>query len=64
MRVENVSYQINWKAFKPGMSVFIPCLDPIQAVADIAKVMKRLKVSFVTKVIIQDGVQGVRVWRT
>jgi hypothetical protein len=46
------------------MSVFIPCLDPIQAVADIAKVMKRLKVSFVTKVIIQDGVQGVRVWRT
>lgn len=63
MRVENVSYQINWKAFKPGKSIFVPCLNPNKAVEDILKVMKRVKVSVVTKVVIQDGIQGVRVWR-
>jgi hypothetical protein len=63
MRVENVSYQINWKAFRPGMSIFIPCLYPANALAEISKVMRRLKVSVVTKVVIQDGVQGVRIWR-
>lgn len=63
MRVENISYQINWKKFKPGTSVFIPCLNPVTALAEITKVMKRLKVSVATKVVIQDGVQGVRIWR-
>lgn len=63
MRVENVSYQINWKAFKPGMSIFIPCLNPANALTEISKVMKRLKVSVVTKVVIHEGVQGVRIWR-
>jgi hypothetical protein len=63
MRVEKVSYQINWQAFKPGASFFIPCLDPAKAIQDITRVTKRLKFKTVTRVVIQEGVQGVRVWR-
>jgi hypothetical protein len=63
MRVEKVSYQINWQAFKPGASFFIPCLDPAKAIQDITRVTKRLRFKTVTRVVIQEGVQGVRVWR-
>jgi hypothetical protein len=63
MRVEKVRYQINWHAFKPGASFFIPCLDPAKAIQDITRVTKRLKFKIVTRVVIQEGVQGVRVWR-
>ena len=63
MQVEKVSYQINWQAFKPGASLFIPCLNPTTAVQDILRVTKRLKFKIVTRVVIQEGVQGVRVWR-
>jgi hypothetical protein len=63
MQVEKVSYQINWRAFRPGASFFIPCLNPAMAVQDILRVTKRLKFKTVTRVVIQEGVQGVRVWR-
>jgi hypothetical protein len=63
MRVETVRYQINWQAFKPGASFFIPCLDPAKAIQDITRVTKRLRFKIVTRVVIQEGVQGVRVWR-
>lgn len=63
MLVENVSYQINWKAFKKGTSIFVPCLNPPSAVEEIMSTMKRVKVKVVTKVVIHDGVRGVRIWR-
>ena len=63
MQVEKVNYQINWRAFRPGASFFIQCLNPATAVQDILRVTKRLKFKTVTRVVIQEGVQGVRVWR-
>ena len=63
MLVENVSYQINWKAFKRGTSIFVPCIDPKTALVEIMSIMKRVRVKVVTKVVIQDGVRGVRIWR-
>ena len=63
MLVENVSYQINWKAFKRGTSIFVPCLNSSSAVEEIMSTMRRVKVKVVTKVVIQDGVRGVRIWR-
>ena len=64
MRVENVSYEINWKAFKRGTSIFIPCLDPKRAKREVMQVLNRLKVTVVTKVKIEDGIRGLRIWRT
>jgi hypothetical protein len=63
MRVEKVSYQVNWRKFKKGGSFFIPCLDPPEAKKEIALTMQRLRYLIVTKVVIEDGVKGLRVWR-
>ena len=63
MKIENVTYEINWKSFKKGYSFFIPCLDVKESRAKIEKETKRLKYKVVTKVVIEDGVRGVRVWK-
>jgi hypothetical protein len=63
MLVENVSYQINWKAFRKGTSIFIPCINPPSAKDEIMATMRRLKINVVTKVVIEDGVRGMRIWR-
>jgi hypothetical protein len=63
MQVEKVSYDINWKAFKRGWSFFIPCLDPVQAKRELLETTDRLRVKVLIKVVIVEGVRGLRVWR-
>lgn len=63
MLVEKVNYQIDWAKFSVGSSFFIPCLNPIKARDEILPVLRRLKYEVVHKVVIEDGVQGIRVWR-
>ncbi len=63
MRVEKVSYHINWKAFKRGTSFFIPCLRTKEAKKEIREVTRRLQYQTVIKVVIEEAVKGVRVWR-
>tara|TARA_R110000824_G_scaffold21401_2_gene79756 strand:- start:262 stop:456 length:195 start_codon:yes stop_codon:yes gene_type:complete len=62
--VEGVTYEVNWKAFKRGTSIFIPCLDPQKAKRQIREVLTRLKITVVTKVVIEEGIRGVRMWKT
>jgi len=64
MVVEKVSYNVNWKAFKKrAFTFFIPCLNPKEAKKDIHRTTKRLRLKTVTKVVIEDGVRGLRIWR-
>ena len=63
MKIESVSYRINWKKFKKGYSFFVPCIDPEAAREEMSKVSKRLKFDFVSKVVIEEGVKGLRIWR-
>jgi hypothetical protein len=63
MRIEQIPYTINWKKFYRGYSVFIPCIDPKKARAEINAVADRLDLEFVTKIVIEEGVKGLRVWR-
>lgn len=63
MLVEGVKYEINWRKFRPGTSIFIPCLDPVRAKAQVIAVTKRLRINILTKVVIVDGIRGLRVWR-
>jgi hypothetical protein len=63
MQVEKVTYEVNWINFKVGCSFFIPCLDPRKAKKDLMRPIRRLRYKVVTKVVIEDGVRGVRVWR-
>jgi hypothetical protein len=63
MKIETVTYQINWAKFRRGYSFFVPCIDEKTARKTIAAVSKRLKMTTVTKVVIEDGIKGLRVWR-
>jgi hypothetical protein len=63
MLIEKISYNINWKNFKVGYSIFVPCLNPDAAKKDILRVTKRLKLEVVFKVVIYEGVKGLRIWR-
>jgi hypothetical protein len=64
MKIETVSYQIEWKKFRKGYSFFVPCIDEKAAREELNRVAKRLKMGIVTKVILLDGIKGLRVWRT
>lgn len=63
MQIEKVNYQINWKKFKKGWSFFIPCLDSDEVKKILLAETKRLKYKVVTKVTIEDGVRGIRIWK-
>lgn len=64
MKIESVSYQLDWSKFKKGYSFFVPCIDAKAAREALATVTKRLKISIVTQVVVEDGIKGLRVWRT
>ena len=63
MLTNGLEYQIAWQEFTPGTSIFIPAIDTKAAVAAIKKEAARLEFDFIHKVVIEDGVRGVRVWR-
>ena len=64
MKIETVSYNIDWSKFHKGYSFFVPCVDPKAALAEVQRVTKRLKIPVVTKIVIEEGVKGLRIWRT
>lgn len=63
MRIENISYSVDWRKFYRGYSVFIPCIDHNKAKKHVRAIVKRLQIDIVIKVVIEDGVKGLRVWR-
>lgn len=63
MLVEKVSYNVNWKVFKQGYSFFIPCLNTREAKKQIRSILTRLRYKIVMKVVIEEGVKGLRIWR-
>lgn len=63
MRIERVTYEINWRKFRRGASFFVPCLDTEAAIKEIKRITKRLKYDVLIKIVIEDNVRGVRTWR-
>lgn len=63
MKIETVSYQINWKKFRKGYSFFVPCINEKEARRTLAKVARRLRMDVISKVVVEEGVKGLRVWR-
>lgn len=63
MITNGLDYQINWVDFHPGSSMFLPAIDTKAAVIALKKEAERLEFEFVHKIVIEDGVKGVRVWR-
>jgi hypothetical protein len=56
-------YQIDWPDFKPGSSIFIPAVDIEAAINAIKREATRLEFQYVHKIVVEDGIKGVRVWR-
>ena len=63
MLVHQVNFNINWRNFVKGSSFFIPCLDYAAAKAVVREETKRLGFKVVIKIVVEDDVQGIRVWR-
>lgn len=63
MLTNGVNYQIKWPEFQPGTSIFIPAIDTEAALKAIQKESERLEFQFVHKIVVEDGIKGIRVWR-
>jgi hypothetical protein len=63
MRVAGVYYEVNWRRFKRGASLFFPCLDPKVAVREIKAEVRGLGFKIAHKTVIDDKIRGVRIWR-
>lgn len=63
MRVEGINYQIDWYQFRKGYSFFVPCINHAAAKKTVERVAKRLDLNVEMKVVIEEGVKGLRVWR-
>jgi len=63
MIIEGVLYEINWRKFKKKASFFIPCNDPVAARMLLRTTTDRLKFTVVSKVVVEEGIKGLRMWR-
>jgi hypothetical protein len=63
MKIETVTYTVDWSRFRKGYSFFVPCIDHRAAREEIATISKRLGMDTLSKVEITDGIKGLRVWR-
>jgi hypothetical protein len=63
MRIEGVTYEIDWKEFKRGTSLFFPCLDGARAREQLFSVTDRLQIPVYTLIQHEEGIKGLRVWR-
>jgi hypothetical protein len=63
MLIHGLSFRINWSKFIVGASFFIPCLDTEAALAEVAMVTKRLGYKIRSRVAVNKGIYGLRIWR-
>ncbi len=64
MRINGIDYNIDWRTFKVGGSFFVPCLHLDRSKYVITSTTKRLGYKVLIKPVIEDGIKGLRVWRT
>lgn len=63
LKVEGVEYRVNWRKFRPGASFFIPCLKPKRTRRQLKPLFRRLGVEVIVRRVIENGIQGLRIWR-
>ena len=63
MRINGITYEIDWTQFKKGRSFFVPCLDADEAKAVVKRTTERLGFEVRVKLVVEDGFRGLRVWR-
>jgi hypothetical protein len=63
MRVDGINYELNWQEFTIGSSFFIACVGVTAAKERIERKMARLGFAVIVKVVVEDDIRGLRVWR-
>lgn len=63
MVVDGVRYTVDWRKFPVGASFFVPCIHADRAKEDVRQAVRRFKFRVVIKVVIEEGIRGLRVWR-
>jgi len=63
MMIEKVRYRVDWPQFRKGYSFFVPCIEVEEAKQELAMIARRLDMELVVKVVIENGLKGLRVWR-
>ena len=64
MKIANLQVLVEWEKFQPGTSFFIPCIDRKGMERQIRDEAEHLKVDMVCKHVIENGMYGVRIWRS
>jgi len=63
MKIDGLTYELNWREFTVGSSFFIPCVGVTKGREIIERKMTRLGYTVIIKVVIEDNIRGLRVWR-
>jgi len=63
MRLQSKLIDIEWTKFKPYSSFFIPCLDVKEMKRQVKAECKRMKFKVLIKVVTENRIRGIRVWR-
>jgi hypothetical protein len=63
MIIHTIDFQVDWDKFEVGSSFFIPCLNWKKAKKIIKAECNRHGVRAWVKLVIEEGVRGVRTWR-
>lgn len=63
MVIDGIAYEINWPEFTVGSSFFVPCIHDEEGRARIEAKMRRLGYRVIIKIVIEDDIRGLRVWR-
>lgn len=61
---DGVRIVIDWNKFVVGSSMFIPCINTTAAVRQITTITNDRLQQITTKIVIENDLLGVRVWRT
>jgi len=61
---DGVRIVVNWESMRIGASVFIPCLNTHKAKEQVNKLSKAKSWQVTTKIAIENGRLGIRIWRT
>jgi hypothetical protein len=63
MQIDGVDYAIDWENFTVGSSFFVPCLRDEEGRQRIERKMNRLGYKVLIKIVVEDDIRGLRVWR-
>lgn len=63
MKIDGVTYELDWREFRIGSSFFVPCVGTVAAKQLIETKMRRLEYAVIIKIVVENDIKGLRVWR-